>query len=445
MQPKVSVVIPCYNKAGYVGNLFNSIIAQKWNNIELIIVNDGSSDGTREVIEDWLPRFRWRGYGIVVVDQVNQGVAGAVLEGLKRITGEFICQVDADDELAPEYISTMAGWLDIHPEDKWVYCEYGSKHMDFGIMPEETYEKHKTLMEDFLLFKEPYGVGVSMVRTSYADETRMLDNYVTEFRITQEPQFYLPLIIGGAKPVHIRRSLYYAFARESSIVTTARSSIKSINAFTDAYSSTTAETLKRCGVDISNEKIAMSLGVGHYYHKYLCAVRADNPEVAQYCETLSYELHEYLENGTTLNIKKDELFSAGIEVFVHALRKYMEASLYSNDKTILQNGKIIGYGVLGKAARRITKSVVNSPVSPTVFWDISAKESMAIENIQVTIPDFSSLSPCDVVLFLIKDQQITESVIMKLRRFIPRKSIFVYNEVLDLLAKYYFKNLSRGL
>jgi len=50
MQGKVSMVMPCYNKVNDISEMFDSIIAQEWNNIELILVNDGSTDGTRDII-----------------------------------------------------------------------------------------------------------------------------------------------------------------------------------------------------------------------------------------------------------------------------------------------------------------------------------------------------------------------------------------------------------
>ena len=112
MQSKVSMVMPCYNKVDYIGEMFQSIVDQVWNNIELILVNDGSTDGTREVIAKWEPKFKERGYEVVIVDQENAGVCAAPKAGLERISGGYVSVVDADDMLAREYVSVMAGWLE---------------------------------------------------------------------------------------------------------------------------------------------------------------------------------------------------------------------------------------------------------------------------------------------------------------------------------------------
>ena len=61
-QGKVSMVMPCYNKVDYIAEMFDSIISQEWDNIELILVNDGSTDGTREVIAEYEQRFSARGF-----------------------------------------------------------------------------------------------------------------------------------------------------------------------------------------------------------------------------------------------------------------------------------------------------------------------------------------------------------------------------------------------
>lgn len=80
----VSMVVPCYNKVNYIGEFFQSVYDQVWDNIELILVNDGSTDGTREIIRQWEPRFVRRGYSVQIIDQENRGVFGAIKAGLER-------------------------------------------------------------------------------------------------------------------------------------------------------------------------------------------------------------------------------------------------------------------------------------------------------------------------------------------------------------------------
>jgi glycosyltransferase involved in cell wall biosynthesis len=92
---KVSIVIPNYNYADYVSAAINSVLNQTYSNIEVIVVNNGSTDHSLEV----LTKF---GEKIVLVNQENLGQAGARNSGLARATGDFIAFLDADDVWHPD-------------------------------------------------------------------------------------------------------------------------------------------------------------------------------------------------------------------------------------------------------------------------------------------------------------------------------------------------------
>ncbi len=213
--PLVSIVMPCYNKLDFISSMFNSILIQTWSNIELILVNDGSTDGTREIITDWLPKFREHGIAVVVVDQENRGLPGAVHEGLKRATGEFICQVDADDELDPEYVATLAGWLTEHPEYDWAVCDmlyvYERRVVYHSYLANPATPEHAVfshLAESFLLYKIKEPVHEYMVRAEYMKRSGLLENYFSDVRRTQEPQYVITLAAAGGRLKHIPLPLY---------------------------------------------------------------------------------------------------------------------------------------------------------------------------------------------------------------------------------------------
>ena len=143
-QSKTSMVIPCYNKEESISRMFDSILAQEWDNIELILVNDGSTDGTRGIITEYEPKFLERGYEVVIIDQDNQDVAAAVRNGLLRVTGEYVCQVDADDELDPRYVSMMAGWLDEH-----LWYEWAAKFEALDVKRKPVYDMVGSIMKGY--------------------------------------------------------------------------------------------------------------------------------------------------------------------------------------------------------------------------------------------------------------------------------------------------------
>ncbi len=103
--PLVTVVIPCYNQGRFLHDAIGSVARQQHPRVELIVVNDGSTDATGVVA---------RAAGARVLDQPNRGVSAARNAGLQHATGDFVIFLDADDELLPDAISsglaTFAAW-----------------------------------------------------------------------------------------------------------------------------------------------------------------------------------------------------------------------------------------------------------------------------------------------------------------------------------------------
>ena len=97
--PKISVIITCYNLGVYVKECIESVLNQKYKNFELIIVNDCSTDNSKEIIEQYSDSAK------IINLEKNLGQFGAFLEGLKKAEGEFVCMIDADDILLPDFLS----------------------------------------------------------------------------------------------------------------------------------------------------------------------------------------------------------------------------------------------------------------------------------------------------------------------------------------------------
>ena len=98
----VSIIIPCYNQAQYLEESVQSAVDQTYPNIEIIIVNDGSSDNTQEVAEELQKRYPDT---IRIVTQENQGISEARNTGIRESLGEYILPLDSDDILDPKIIS----------------------------------------------------------------------------------------------------------------------------------------------------------------------------------------------------------------------------------------------------------------------------------------------------------------------------------------------------
>src|SRR5438093_13378260 len=96
--PLVSVIMPAYNVAWCIGRAIDSVRAQGFRARELIVVNDGSTDGTRTVLESY-------GGAIKVIDQTNRGMSAARNAGIRKARGTYVAFLDADDWWLPEKLS----------------------------------------------------------------------------------------------------------------------------------------------------------------------------------------------------------------------------------------------------------------------------------------------------------------------------------------------------
>ncbi len=90
---KVSVIIPVYNKEEYVGECIESVLSQTLNDIEIICINDGSTDGSLSVLN----RYSQENSNVIVIDQPNRGVGASRNVGIESSTGRYIAFMDPDD------------------------------------------------------------------------------------------------------------------------------------------------------------------------------------------------------------------------------------------------------------------------------------------------------------------------------------------------------------
>lgn len=104
MLPSVSVITPTYNRAKTIGKAINSVLAQTHHDWELIIVDDGSTDNTKDIV------LAYNDPRIIYVQQQNGGPAKARNFGMSKAHGKWVMYLDSDDELLPQCIETMLEW-----------------------------------------------------------------------------------------------------------------------------------------------------------------------------------------------------------------------------------------------------------------------------------------------------------------------------------------------
>ncbi|MFC3415900.1 glycosyltransferase family 2 protein [Algoriphagus hitonicola] len=115
----VSVIIPCYNQANYLKETVQSVLKSSYEPIELIIVNDGSTDNSLKIAEDLAAQFP----EVFVLSQKNSGVAVARNHGIQQARGEYILPLDGDDLISDQYIEKAVRVLQENPSVKVVYAK----------------------------------------------------------------------------------------------------------------------------------------------------------------------------------------------------------------------------------------------------------------------------------------------------------------------------------
>ena len=103
MNPLISTIVPTYNVEKYIRTCIESILAQTYRNVEVIIVNDGSTDQSLAVISDLICSH----HNVKVINQKNQGLSVARNTGIDVATGKYITFVDADDKIMPGFVSSL--------------------------------------------------------------------------------------------------------------------------------------------------------------------------------------------------------------------------------------------------------------------------------------------------------------------------------------------------
>ena len=124
----VSVVIPLYNKEKQVGRTLSSVLAQTFQDFEVVIVDDGSTDGSAEVVKTFdNPRIR-------LIRQANAGVSAARNRGIDAARYDYIALLDADDLWEPEYLATQVNLIKEYPECDLFATDYSMKHENGNII-----------------------------------------------------------------------------------------------------------------------------------------------------------------------------------------------------------------------------------------------------------------------------------------------------------------------
>ena len=214
--PIISLIIPCYNAEGTFEKCINSVLAQSYPKLEIIIVNDGSTDKTPKLIE----KFSLLDSRIISVTQPNSGVSKARNVGIQRSSGSYICFVDADDWVDEDYCLVLYDAIIKHNADISVaevdYIDSKNPHS----LPRKKFnneiELHnrqdalKLLLEDKVIKSYPWGKlyrSELLTTTAFPEHLEAFEDYYIMFSVFNKAQ----------KVVKINRKIYNYIQFENSL------------------------------------------------------------------------------------------------------------------------------------------------------------------------------------------------------------------------------------
>lgn len=195
---KVTIIVPCYNVASTLPRFLDSVLKQTYHNIQLVVVDDGSTDQTAEILQEYREKFLKIGMEFVYIFQKNQGLGGAINTGLKHIDGDFLCWADPDDFYMETSIEERLQILLNHPEYDIVssdaYC-YNAADLTTPVQKITDGMEHKFEPNQFeyLLFEQSHFCsGCHMVRMSAFDKVNP-EHEIYPARRGQNWQLLLPM------------------------------------------------------------------------------------------------------------------------------------------------------------------------------------------------------------------------------------------------------------
>ncbi|MGX5818853.1 glycosyltransferase family 2 protein [Chitinophaga lutea] len=110
LQPTITIILPVYNGAAFLAPAIQSMLDQTFGDFELLIVNDGSTDNSQEIIDSF------RDERIRAIVQPNRGLVAALNRGVQEARGRYIARMDADDVSLPERLAKQVEYMEAHPE-----------------------------------------------------------------------------------------------------------------------------------------------------------------------------------------------------------------------------------------------------------------------------------------------------------------------------------------
>ena len=298
----ISVIVPVYNTGEFIATCLDSIISQEGVNLEIIIVNDGSTDNSYEIIKPYLEKFD----NIRYVYQQNQGLSVARNTGLQYACGEFILFVDSDDWILPGSLSYYINKA--HERNVDVVIGKVDIYYDNGIVGQwsciEDLHQNQPITSgaDYLNHVAQSGKFAPMVYTYFCRRT-MLEQYHLTFEpgLIHEDELWTPHMLIKARTVTFGSMPHYAYRRRTSgsitSSTTQQNRLQSLRKIVSIMSET------YCTMDSNSPAYQFfKLDIRAIYRTCAQIALRNNEQIRMMFEEMHSSLNDFVKNDKIINL-----------------------------------------------------------------------------------------------------------------------------------------------
>lgn len=210
--PLVSILAPCYNGKRYLNRFIESLLSQDYSPLELILINDGSTDNSVEIVNSYQQQLQDHGIKLIIHSQENAGIGAAINNGLKFINGDYFTWIGIDDYYHPNFFSKLVNFMENNPQysvvrnDGYIVDE-DNTDIILGRMADSNHDKYNEHLFENAILEKNFQFGYSLVRMNdflNVNPTRS----IYPSREGQNWQLLLPIFYNGLSAFY-PEPLYY--------------------------------------------------------------------------------------------------------------------------------------------------------------------------------------------------------------------------------------------
>ncbi len=195
MGTKTTLLTACYNGEEFIQEYIDCLLAQTVTSLQIVFVNDGSTDKSEEILLSYEKAFREKGFELTYIRQENKGQVKAINRGLKEVRGDYLILYDIDDKLMPDAVLHMSTYLEEHPKCGTVLSNGLYEYPDSG-KKSHSFTRNKKLsnrvFEDLLRIELYNWPGAYMIRWSMFERINP-GHQIYEAHYGQNLQLLLPM------------------------------------------------------------------------------------------------------------------------------------------------------------------------------------------------------------------------------------------------------------